>query len=84
MITWYKKRKLKSLVTKLAVYNDKGISWRHDNESSAETERTRLLLLIQKQVESLASEELPSVFLAALKNGNLKTDVTGKYIPYAK
>ena len=82
MITWLRKRKLENLLEELAIYNDKGIAWRGHDEMQTETERTRIINLIRHQIHLIGEEKISPILLEALKNGYLKTDLTGMYIEY--
>jgi uncharacterized membrane protein len=84
MINWYRKRKLIGLVEKLAIYNDKGISWRNHNTQQVEAERQRLISSILYQINKLGEHRISTKLLSALKNGSLETDMTGMFIAHAK
>ncbi|WGL16673.1 hypothetical protein PVT68_18215 [Microbulbifer bruguierae] len=84
MINWYRKRRLVGLVKELAIYNDKGIKWANHNDFQAETERQRLMHLIEFQLGKLGNSHAPIELLEAVENGSLKTDSTGMYVATAK
>lgn len=81
---WLQKRKLVSLIKELATYNDKGISWRLHNEEQVKKEHRRLLDSIKNKIDLIGLELIPKKLIQALESGKLKTDLTGKYIKYAK
>ena len=81
---WWQKRKLVSLVKELAIYNDKGIEWRHHDERQREAERDRLMQGMESQIALLGAETVPSELHVAIRSGALRTDITGDFVPYAK
>lgn len=84
MINWCRKSKLVRLVERLAVYNDKGIAWSKHNHQQVEDQRQRMLGLILCQINKLGEGRISNELLAALNSGSLKTDMTGRYVFYAK
>ena len=81
---WLQKRKLAALLNELAIYNDKGIEWRHHNEQQKEQERQRLINSIQIQVDLLGRKHVSETLLNVISTDELKLDITGRYIKYAK
>lgn len=84
MKNWLRRRKLVSLVQELAIYNDKGIEWKKHGIEQVENERNRLISLICSQINVVGRQNISPALLAAIDNGNIRTDITGKYIEYAK
>lgn len=84
MKSWLRKRKLISLVDQLATYNDKGISWHRHDDEQVSIERSRLMALIKNQVEIIGKAHIAQELLLAIETGDLKTDMTGNFIKYAK
>ena len=81
---WFKRNRLKKLVSELAIYNDKGIAWKSHSPEKVEAELARLLALIKEEVERIGRNNIPSELIAAIQDGSLLTDFTGKYIAHAK
>lgn len=84
MIGWLKRRRLASLVERLAIYNDKGIAWSRHDPARAEVERTLLVTQIEQQISLIGKNKVSPKLLRAVADGTLRLDSTGKYVPYAK
>lgn len=84
MIGWLKRRRLASLVERLAIYNDKGIAWSGHDPARAEVERTLLIAQIEQQISLIGKNKVSPKLLRAIADGTLRLDSTGKYVPYAK
>lgn len=84
MITWLKRRKLVALVERLALYNDKGIEWSKHEPARVEYERAKLIAEIEEQIASMGREQICPQLLEAIEDKSIATDITGKYVQYAK
>lgn len=78
------KKKLASLVERLAIYNDKVIAWSGHDPARAEIERSLLVAQIEQQISAIGNDEVSPKLLGAISDGTLKLDSTGKYVPYAR
>lgn len=79
-----KKEQLIKLVDKLAFYNDKLVFYSKHSEEQAEACRQTFLNGIGSLVEGVNPNDLPSEFVEAFKNGDLKNDGTGRYVESLK
>lgn len=84
MIRWLKRRRLVSLVERLAIYNDKGIAWSGHDPARAEVERSLLVAQIEQQISAIGNDEVSPKLLGAIADGTLRLDGTGKSVPYAR
>jgi hypothetical protein len=84
MVRWLRRRKLISLVERLAIYNDKGISWSGHTSERSGVERQRLMHLISRQIEAIGRESVSPALVSAMETGELENDDSGKFITCAK
>jgi len=77
---WLRRKKLKSLLIKLAAYNDKGSSWASHNELQIKETQDLIISEIEDLIDKIGKDKISAELLAAIADGSLKEDATGKHI----
>lgn len=80
LVPFSRKAQLLRAVRRLALYNDKGVYWSKHSEQQARSERAKTIARIEALVSKIGKDDLPPIFITALKSGALSTDITGKYV----